>query len=82
MTESKINDLLSKMNIEEKIGQLNQYFSFASHLPARHGTSSDLLQPKELRSPHQSKRCFQIPLRGFAQRTALPFWLWSHLRHI
>lgn len=28
MTESKINDLLSKMNIEEKIGQLNQYFSF------------------------------------------------------
>ena len=28
MTESKINDLLFKMNIEEKIGQLNQYFSF------------------------------------------------------
>ena len=27
MTESKINDLLSKMSIEEKIGQLNQYFS-------------------------------------------------------
>ena len=27
MTESKINDLLSQMNIEEKIGQLNQYFS-------------------------------------------------------
>jgi len=27
MTESKINDLLSKMSIDEKIGQLNQYFS-------------------------------------------------------
>jgi len=27
MTETKINDLLSKMNLEEKIGQLNQYFS-------------------------------------------------------
>ncbi len=27
MTESKINDILSKMNLEEKIGQLNQYFS-------------------------------------------------------
>ena len=27
MTESKINDLLSEMNLEEKIGQLNQYFS-------------------------------------------------------
>ena len=27
MTESKINDLLSKMNIDEKIGQLHQYFS-------------------------------------------------------
>jgi len=52
MTESKINDLLSKMNIEEKIGQLNQYFSFARHLPTRHGTSPDLLQPEEFRSPH------------------------------
>ncbi len=27
MTESKINDLLSKMSIDDKIGQLNQYFS-------------------------------------------------------
>jgi beta-glucosidase len=27
MTESKINALLSKMNLDEKIGQLNQYFS-------------------------------------------------------
>ena len=27
MTESRINDLLSKMSIDEKIGQLNQYFS-------------------------------------------------------
>ena len=27
MTETKINDLLSKMSINEKIGQLNQYFS-------------------------------------------------------
>jgi len=27
MTESKINDLLSKMNLDAKIGQLNQYFS-------------------------------------------------------
>jgi len=33
MTESKINDLLSKMNIEEKIGQLNQYFSFGKFDP-------------------------------------------------
>lgn len=30
MTESKIADLLSKMNLEEKIGQLNQYFSFGN----------------------------------------------------
>ncbi len=30
MTESKINNLLSKMNIEEKIGQLHQYFSFGN----------------------------------------------------
>ena len=28
MSESKINDLLSKMNIDQKIGQLNQYFSW------------------------------------------------------
>jgi beta-glucosidase len=27
MTESKINDLLSQLSLEEKIGQLNQYFS-------------------------------------------------------
>ena len=27
MTESKINDLLSRMNLDAKIGQLNQYFS-------------------------------------------------------
>jgi len=33
MTESKINDLLSKMNIEEKIGQLHQYFSFGNFDP-------------------------------------------------
>jgi beta-glucosidase len=33
MTESKINDLLSKMNIEEKIGQLTQYFSFGNFDP-------------------------------------------------
>jgi beta-glucosidase len=30
MTESKINDLLSKMNIAEKVGQLHQYFSFGN----------------------------------------------------
>ena len=33
MTESKINDLLTKMNIDEKIGQLNQYFSFGNFNP-------------------------------------------------
>ena len=33
MTESKINDLLSKMNLEEKIGQLHQYFSFGNFDP-------------------------------------------------
>jgi len=33
MTESKINDLLSRMNSEEKIGQLNQYFSFGKFDP-------------------------------------------------
>src|SRR6266511_2724994 len=27
MTESKINDLLSRMDLDAKIGQLNQYFS-------------------------------------------------------
>ena len=33
MTESKIHDLLSRMNLEEKIGQLNQYFSFGNFDP-------------------------------------------------
>jgi beta-glucosidase len=33
MTESRINDLLSKMNLDEKIGQLNQYFSFGNFDP-------------------------------------------------
>ena len=33
MTESKINDLLSKMSLEEKIGQLNQYFAFGEFNP-------------------------------------------------
>ena len=33
MTESKINDLLSKMNLDEKIGQLHQYFSFGNFDP-------------------------------------------------
>ena len=33
MTESKINDLLSKMSLEEKIGQLNQYFAFDKFNP-------------------------------------------------
>ena len=33
MTESRINDLLSKMNIEEKVGQLHQYFSFGKFDP-------------------------------------------------
>ena len=27
MTESRINDLLSQMSLEEKIGQLNQYIA-------------------------------------------------------
>ena len=33
MTESRINGLLSKMNIEEKVGQLHQYFSFGRFDP-------------------------------------------------
>jgi beta-glucosidase len=33
MTESKINALLSKMKLDEKIGQLNQYFSRGSFDP-------------------------------------------------
>jgi beta-glucosidase len=33
MTESKINDLLARMNLDEKIGQLNQYFSFGNFNP-------------------------------------------------
>jgi len=33
MTEERINDLLSKMSNEEKIGQLNQYFSFGNFNP-------------------------------------------------
>ena len=33
MTESKINDLLSKMTLEEKIGQLHQYFSYGKFDP-------------------------------------------------
>ena len=33
MTESKINALLSKMNLDEKIGQLNQYYSWGKFDP-------------------------------------------------
>lgn len=33
MTESKIKDLLSKMSIDDKIGQLHQYFSFGKFDP-------------------------------------------------
>jgi beta-glucosidase len=33
VTETKIKDLLSKMNIEQKIGQLNQYFSYDNFDP-------------------------------------------------
>jgi beta-glucosidase len=33
MTESRINNLLSKMSNEEKVGQLNQYFSFGNFNP-------------------------------------------------
>ena len=33
MTESKINALLSKMDLDEKIGQLNQYYSWGKFDP-------------------------------------------------